>query len=632
MPTPPAPTRPLTERLRGLAAAAFGVDLRSLALLRALLALLLIVDLLGRLADLRAFYTDSGLLPRTALTSPALVAGTGGLWRIDWHAANGSTLFIAALFAVELLAAIAFLKGWHTRKANAILFLLQASLLNRNPLVALDGDNLLCCLLFWSLFLPMGARWSIDAALADREAPAPELNHWSGWPAAALLLQILSVYFFGALLQMNSSPVQGGSLAAILHLDAYARPPAQALAQSPALAGNLGSAAQFIALAAPLPALFPLFNGIARLAALIPLAAMQIGLILLLRLGLLPWINLAALSVLVGPEIWDWLARRQNAPQPAPLRLYYDRDCAFCLKIALILRTTLVLPAMQIAPAQDNARADALMQSNHSWVVIDNDEHAYLKWPALIMLLRRSPLLGVIGGLLGRGWTLAPGNALYDLIGRRRDVFEHFSRRWLPYHTRSFGVGAGLSAVAGLFLFLVLVWNLDTVGTPSRYISRKLAAPLELLRLDQRWDLPVRLAQQGNDWLVVSGELADHSEIDLLHPDRPALNYDRPLDMTTAWPNLRWRSYFEHLSADNGLPYRALYSHQLCLHWNASHAGSRQLRAVRLIDLLDTATATANASHSEQRVLLRQDCLAATGKDSVPELPLPENNDDDTPN
>lgn len=632
MPTAPPPTRPLTERLRGLAAVAFGVDLRSLALLRALLAILLIVDVGARLADLRVFYTDSGVLPRSALTSPALVAATGGLWRVDLHAANGTSFFIAGLFILELLAAIAFLKGWHTRTANLVVFVLHASLLNRNPLVALPGDTLLCCLLFWSLFLPMGARWSVDAALAQPESPPPADHRLTGWPAAALLLQGLSVWFFGALLQLDSGWSQGDAFATVLRLDAYARIPGQWLAQSPDLVRNLGAAAQLIALCAPLLALLPVFNGIARLVALVPLAALTIGSMLFLRLGLLPWIELAALSVLIGGEVWDWLARRCNPPRPAPLRLYYDRDCGFCLKTALLLRSTLLLSQMQVAPAQDNARADALLQSHHSWVVIDHDEHAYLKWPALILLLRRSPLFGVLATVLGRGWTLVPGNALYDWIGRRRAGLEALAQRWLPWHQRPFAPGRSATWITAPLLLWVLVWNLDTVGTPSRYISRKLATPLELLRLDQRWDAFARLAHQGNGWLVVSGEMADSTEIDLLHPDRPVLNYDRPVDMTTAWPNLRWRSYFEQIAADEGAPYRPLYGHALCRHWNAHHGGSHQLRAVKLIDMLDSTTVAGAAPRIEQRVLWREECLAPTGTDRAPELPLPEGDDDESAN
>jgi hypothetical protein len=45
----------------------FGLDLRSLALFRIGLALILLFDLYYRALDLRAFYTDWGLYPRSLM-------------------------------------------------------------------------------------------------------------------------------------------------------------------------------------------------------------------------------------------------------------------------------------------------------------------------------------------------------------------------------------------------------------------------------------------------------------------------------------------------------------------------------------------------------------------------------------
>jgi hypothetical protein len=72
------------------------------------------------------------------------------------------------LFAIAALVAIALLVGYRTRLATVLLALL-ASLQARNPTLIQGGDNLLLLLLFWGMFLPLGARFAIDAAL-DRRA------------------------------------------------------------------------------------------------------------------------------------------------------------------------------------------------------------------------------------------------------------------------------------------------------------------------------------------------------------------------------------------------------------------------------------------------------------------------------
>ncbi len=59
----PKASRPLSRYLER----AYGLDLRSLALFRIGLAALILGDLIWRARDLRAFYTDFGVLPRAVL-------------------------------------------------------------------------------------------------------------------------------------------------------------------------------------------------------------------------------------------------------------------------------------------------------------------------------------------------------------------------------------------------------------------------------------------------------------------------------------------------------------------------------------------------------------------------------------
>lgn len=57
------------------------------------------------------------------------------------------------------------------------------------------GDVILRLLLFWSMLLPLGARWSLDAARAGRRPP----DLVTGGAAAALLLQVAFIYVFTGL-------------------------------------------------------------------------------------------------------------------------------------------------------------------------------------------------------------------------------------------------------------------------------------------------------------------------------------------------------------------------------------------------------------------------------------------------
>src|SRR3546814_12916920 len=92
-----------------------------------------------------------------------------------------------------------FALGWRTRLAAIAPFVLWASLINRNPIVLIGGDLLLCCLLFWAMFLPLAARYSVDAALST--TPPPHANLHVSWASLGILVQAMSVYFFSAILK-----------------------------------------------------------------------------------------------------------------------------------------------------------------------------------------------------------------------------------------------------------------------------------------------------------------------------------------------------------------------------------------------------------------------------------------------
>ena len=80
----------------------FGIDLRSLALFRILAAVIVIVDLIQRMCDLEAFYTDSGIFPRTLSMNQYMISNN-----ISLHLISGGAFVEAILFFIALAFAFA---------------------------------------------------------------------------------------------------------------------------------------------------------------------------------------------------------------------------------------------------------------------------------------------------------------------------------------------------------------------------------------------------------------------------------------------------------------------------------------------------------------------------------------------
>lgn len=75
------------------------------------------------------------------------------------------------------------------------------SLWARNPAICGYADTLLRMLLFWSMFLPLGARASLDARRRGGPRDAGPVVSLAG---AAMMLQVAFVYFFTAMQRTGS--------------------------------------------------------------------------------------------------------------------------------------------------------------------------------------------------------------------------------------------------------------------------------------------------------------------------------------------------------------------------------------------------------------------------------------------
>src|SRR5262249_40604753 len=144
---------------RALAFRVLGIDLRALAVLRIGLGLAVLADLAVRASDLRAFYTDAGILSRSDALS--LFAWLHA-WPLCVHMAGGSLWSQVLFFVLAATTAGALVAGWRTRLATVVAWLLTVSVQLRNPFVGAGYDQLLRMLLFWGCFLPLGARMSVD--------------------------------------------------------------------------------------------------------------------------------------------------------------------------------------------------------------------------------------------------------------------------------------------------------------------------------------------------------------------------------------------------------------------------------------------------------------------------------------
>ncbi len=175
----------------------FSFDLRSLALFRICLALFIIFDLISRASDIRDHYSDLGIFPRTLSVQYMYH------WNFSLHMISGREEVQYALFIINGLCAFALFLGYTTRLATFLCWLFLLSLHTCNPLVTLTSDYFIRLILFWSMFLPLGAYYSIDSAV-NSSSNENGKKSISAISTASYSLQIIFIYLFSSVSRLST--------------------------------------------------------------------------------------------------------------------------------------------------------------------------------------------------------------------------------------------------------------------------------------------------------------------------------------------------------------------------------------------------------------------------------------------
>ena len=245
---------------------------------------LVLVDLLIRLSDFSAHYSESGVMP---LREAAVFSSAEPLLPV--HLFHSSDVWQLGVFLVGLLFSVGMILGFFSRWSVLGVWLILGSIHARNPLVLYGADTLMMCLLFWSFFLPLGARWGLDAKRFGRQGRGSVISIGS----AAFVFQIAVVYLFSFLSKSGEAWWNGEAVGIVLQLDQYTSPLGSRLLAYPVLLEGLTWGTMGIELFAPLFLLFP--NSRFRRIAIVSLAGMQAGFAVMMELGLFPFASLIAL-------------------------------------------------------------------------------------------------------------------------------------------------------------------------------------------------------------------------------------------------------------------------------------------------------------------------------------------------
>lgn len=558
------------------------LDLRSLALFRFALGVVLICDWFTRIAHVNDFYTDKGVLSRSAL-----LGQFGNPLHFSVFNMAGSSLWIYTLCFIALFFYLAFLWGYRTPWATFFSWVFFVSYSARAPMIAHGGDDLIRMALFWMMFLPSNAHFSVDRALgkSNSDLPAGIFNVAS----FALMIQLIAMYFSTSLLKWHPVWIgQGTALFYALQLDQFVSLFGTWLRLLPAEILRLMTfGTMWVELVVPLLVFVPVRNSFFRWVALLTLIFFHFGIFLTFQLASFPWVCMVYWLIFIPASFWDaWLEKLKTLQSKAVI--FYDGECRYCLKMVSLIRVFLVLPFVQVRTAQENSRTDAVMKKENSWLVQLDSKPLVHGYRAFLNLLSLSPFKG-LSRVLALSHVTCLGERIYQWQASKRPLMGSLLGKLHPQNvkTRSSFLAQGLVLV---LLSVAMYWNVAVHDPDDDWTLPAIVDQIgSTLRLHQKWNLFAPYPWREDGWLVVEGQL-NNGRIWDIH-NNLAVSFEKPDDVAARFDGVSWLKYIVNIWHKDYSQHRLHFGRFLCRRWNEGRDVSEHVTTFKIFYMLEVSSA-----------------------------------------
>ncbi len=520
-------------------------DPRSMGALRIAMGLLLFEDVARRYPDLEAFYTNAGWLTNHfALFRPM----SSHLFSV-YHAFSTVTE-VKLLFFAHCLVNLLFMLGWKTRIMHVLAAVLITSLNSRNIVVENGGYVMLNLLVVWTMFLPLGQRFSIDAwsksfrerremtveALSDRTSPLPPRALFFSLAVTAVILQWVVNYYFNTVQKTGPAWRDGSAIHYFAGQERLLRPMGVWLhGHVPhSMLRFLSYSTLVVEGSIVVLLLSPFRPKAARMLAWGLGIGLHLSIAAFAVLGPFAWVMMTPYFLLIAPEYWDAVAARVKRRLQRRV-VAIDSDDGLSTWFGRIIKRLDTFAMVEFVSA--SGPLDGLLvrrlddEREHRKAAALTELSAALPIPKLLVgVARVVGMLRLSAWLIERAWKRRSLRSFFGLDRAQREPapgptgFTQARARWLH----------GLGQIALLVLLVatgsqVLVENR---AVPARFKPKHrpawMTATVIYPRLFQGWSMFAPEPPRVDGLIIVDGRTRDGRKLDPLTGAAPDFTLDRP--------------------------------------------------------------------------------------------------------
>ena len=592
--------------LKNLLAIYLKVDLRVLGIFRIALGLVCLIDVLRRLPYIEIFYSSSGVAPNYFMSE---ITGKYSQKAFSLLSSLNSVGEVTLFFYIIALFSFFLMIGYKTKVSHIIVLIGILSIHNRLIILENGGDLVLNNFLIWSLFLPLGKRFSLDRMLSslstykdetprslntvDRAKLDEPSSYW-GLAYYACLLQISIIYIFNFFNKDGSTWEEGTSIFYFYHLDTFLTPLGNFIKEFGLMPVTLSKILTYMTmtfeLLVPFLILAPLFSLWARRFSFVVMIGFHIVIGISLYIGTFSWIMIAALVLLLSSKDIALVKTFLKKISTGPYTVFYDSDCGFCHQTARIIRRMDLLDNLTWAGKDwTGDKPKALEDFRDATIVVwDQDtDKIYTRHIAFSRILSSLPF-----GFLDAWILRIPGISylagfIYDIIANNRasiskffgysscDISKEHNEVILvgvaPLSPLSRALNVIVESAKTVIVFILIVaslqyaftkndgfkdWLKDNGYEPFKYNSR-LNKISKQTRMIQKWNMFSPNTPRSYQWCIIEATLKDGSVIDLMTGEPPVYDKLSYNDTYSQIDNSQfWRKYFARVAKKNYKRYR----------------------------------------------------------------------------